>query len=139
MKKRIRKLISIGMILCMCTQAAPAFASEGSISENEQSIITESMENNSTIAESTEEDPDLEDYQSNESQSVSDDEIEATDPDSVLQEEEESIRDEQPAENPEDDLVLKENDQDTNEDNTDSSSETEDSESSVEENTIVLK
>ena len=140
MKKRMRKLISIGMILCMCTQAAPAFASEGSISENEQSIIAdESMENNSTIAESTEEDPDLEDYQSNESQSVSDDEIEATDPDSILQEEEESIRDEQPAENPEDDLVLKENDQDTNEDNTDSSSETEDSESSVEENTIVLK
>ena len=140
MKKRIRKLISIGMILCMCAQAAPAFASEGSISGDEQNIIAdESMENNSTIAESTEEDPDLEDYQSNESQSVSDDEIEATDPDSILQEEEESIRDEQPAENPEDDLVLKENDQDTNEDNTDSSSETEDSESSVEENTIVLK
>lgn len=140
MKKRIRKLISIGMILCMCTQTVPAFASEETISENGQNVIAgEYAENIDIIEERTEENMDLEENQSNKSESASDTEIEGTDPDSVLDEEEEIIQEEQPEENTEDNLILEENDPEDNEGNTDSPSEAEESENEVEENTITLK
>lgn len=139
MKKRIRKLISIGMILCMCTHAVPAFASEETISENGQNVISgEHAENIDTIEERTEENTALEDLQSNESELVSDDEIESMDPDSALEEEGEIIQEEKPEENTEYNVILEENDPEDNEDNTDSPSETEDSKNE-EENTIILK
>ena len=141
MKNKIRKMISIGVILCMCMQTTPAYASEELLSENDQSIIVEEyMQDDSTAIEGVEENPNFGNQESDEVQSNLENKTDISDSESIY-EEEKVVHEEQ--ENLEGNLVQEENVQETNDENTVSLSETEvneeKSENEAEEDTIALK